>query len=378
MAKPVPSDATIPSTPIPTDCPPGTVGRCWSKFPPWIKRFYNPRVGVKDEDGTPVQPEEEVYLELSQMPKELKPRIDWVLPFDFEDKTWIDNLTAKPAVSGPDDVEEPSYLEQISMHFRTFFVNPHPLYVGGLFLLWNSKDPLTRTAPVLSLEKADSISMRGTASAFEIYRTYACFTFFFERHFMIRKNEQWAKRTLEIYKRRGERLKQLLSAYEKRCFFVEGLKEIRYKCSRGLAKPMDFYSEELAERYALVSHRFAVSLIRIQELLLMEMIQIDASKAAESGFLTPEDVPPAEDVSPVTKAQIAEDQVGLCALCNNTVENDKYDLEHIAKTVASERFERRWGLSPSYLFQTLIYIARANLSPTEAAAEKKEEQKKES
>lgn len=342
------------ASPIRTQVPADSPVRCWTKYPSFVKRFYD----AKDR-------EEQVYLELTQYPKELLPRLENALPFNFEDQGWKSNLTASPV--NEDGTQEPSLMEQIPHHFKNFYMSPFPVYTGVLFLLLNSKN-LTSEKPLKTQEEVDEVSIRGTMNIFELYRLYRFVLFYFEGHFMMKKSDVFRHRVLDIFKRHGARLQQALNAYEKRATITSEMKELRYKVSHKLAKPMDFYSEKITDEFGLLSFQACVAVINVLELALLELFQIDPKLATENGFLTPMELPPFHHISPFTKQNIMEEYVQFVLFCNNTTVEDQYDLELINANPTSPKYL----VSPIYLFQTLVFLAAGKAKNTEDTDEKKE------
>lgn len=315
--------------------------RCpvWDGYPSWVKKFNNQLEDV-----------EEMYIEFAEYPEELRTPIENTLPFNFKDEGWRRNLTDKRIVDGQ---EEPSFAEQIPMHYKQFFMTPHVVYPGVLFLLFNARE-VKREKPLVNPDDIKKVSLYNTVNVFVLYEFYRSILLYFEGHFMIRMNKNWADRTLEIFKRHGDRLGKLLDVYQKRAFNLPGVEIHRVKSTSGAAKPLDLYDEKLAGEFGDLSFRYCVSMIHILELALIELLQIDPELAVKNSFLTIAAMPPVNCIPLPVKKECIETLLMFCEhVCNSTTERDKYDMQHIRTHCISERHL----ISPSYFYQTLTYLA---------------------
>lgn len=329
-----------------TSSHPLTPRTCWAGYPSWVKRFYNPETQS-----------EEPYIEFAEYPNELKWHLSNVLPFNFEEESWKRNLLEKRIIKGKngEDQEDLCFLDQIPFHYKCFYMSPHVIYPSVLFMLLNSKN-VERSKPLETFEQKTQVCLNNATTVFEVYRFYRCVLLFFEGHFMIGMSKVWGDRTVEVMKRLGERLRQTLDAFQKQAFYAKGVGVVRRKVTGGsVANVLDLYDPVLANEYARISFRFCVSIIRVLELALIEMLQIDPVLASQNGFLTPTDVPPVDSIPDAIKATAITQCVMFCSeIVNPSTEEDNYDIEHM-KLHANDPTD--YLLSPSYFFQTLATLA---------------------
>jgi hypothetical protein len=353
-------DAIEEQDPITTDVPETCTVRCSRDYPSFVKFFYNSEHG-----------EEDMYLEFFELPQELRPRMENVLPFDFKEEAWHKNLTMEPAESDPETGEkEPSFINLIPMHYRDLYISPHVVVPGVFFMMLNAP-VVKREKPLSTIAAVRDVSFRGTASVFEMYRLYRCVLFWFEGHFMMTKSKRWKERTQEVLTRHGDRIRAAMDMFRKKLMFIGERKDITYKVSHGQGTMLDYYSTDLAEIFGAISFDYAVSIINILELALMELMQFNIEACVKNKFLTFAAPPDPESVSPVVKHQVLNDLILFCLeVCNASYENKlyHYDTEHMTKFPTSTR----WILSPSFFYQTFFFAVIGDALPESKEIDRKE------
>lgn len=320
--------------------------KAYTGYPSFIKSFVYPEENA-----------ENVYIEMAEYPKELRWGIQNILPLNFADEAWRLNLT-QPMI-GADGEEMPSFLDQMPLHFKQFFMSPHIIYPGAFFMLLNTK-VVSRDAPLEDWKKKAESSLYNTTTVYQVYKFYRSVLHFFEGHFMMKMSEPWKNRTMSVIDRFHKRLFLVLQSYQKHIDGIKSVNAIRKLItSNAVPNPMQVYSPVTADDFAMVSFRFNVSILRMMELALIELLQIDPDLAFKHNMLTPTVVPPVEVIPKPVRTMAIEENVGIITLCNQHHEEDKYDTDHIEKHQFSEKFL----LSPSYFFQTFLHASHIRPPP---------------
>lgn len=351
--------------PIPRDIPEEVVGRCLKNYyPPFVKFYYNAE-----------HKEEDMYIEFAELPQDLLPGIEKILPFNFQEEAWKKNLTMAPEEPDPETGEKRlSLLDQIPFHYKDFFISPHVVYPGVFFMLLNAHKIEGIKKPFDDLAEVKNVSFRGVANVYEMYRLYRCVLFWFEGHFMMEKSQRWKARTEEVLKRHGERIMTAGKMFRASLMFLPERRDITRKVSHGEGKMLDYYSDDLADRIAQKSFDYCVSILHILELALMELMQFKIEKCVEAKFLTSTVRPEVSTVSPVVKDQVLQDLIAFSVeICNNSIEDDDYHykVDHMNLYPTSPK----WILSPSFFYQTFFFAVIGDALPKSKEIDEKDKAK---
>ena len=287
----------------------------------------------------------EIYLEHADMPPTLLPRIANLLPIHFEDPAFMRNLQLR---SGGD---QPSFVEAVPRMYMDWFMAPHIIYTPVLYMLLNMDPPQSDNKKLF----------RRTTTIFEVAKFYRCVLFYFQ-HSALVETGPWEGRARDIFERYDARVTQDLRMFQKTADAIAGLDSLRmaYDLAPAGTPLVAQYDEKIAKEYREKSFVHCTHIVTAMELALYELLQMNPRDVDIWGACVQRLHPPLAQVEQVT-LDVAEADLLRFAddMCNAHVQEDQYDLEHIKMRGASE--SDRSLLSPSFFFQTFVFVTRAHV-----------------
>jgi hypothetical protein len=318
-----------------------SVGRVNPKLPAWVGR-HTP----KDSSA-----EEYQYLDVLKLPAELHPLSVGVFPIDFRDKNFIRNM----------DLVYPTVPDA----WRLFGLLPFPVYRDTLSMMIRNAEPLPplldRKEPLDASTDAGKEVIekhhihRGTCCLYDVYTNCLAALIWLKMHTGMRENQEWAasaNQSFALYENRLKRRKELFLQVTQS---LPGAYKLLFDMQEPGSHITSFYSEELARAFEPLAYRYAVSVIRVMQECIVEIIGLDAQKAQEHQLFISQDRPPLEHIAPAVAASI---KVHSEQFLTNFGAGSKdgspcFDSDHaeeVSKTTPAG------AVNPSFLFQVLVQI----------------------